>query len=157
MINQHFVKYRAMASGISNAGFTIGGFIFPPVIQLLTDKYGVRGALLLCGALMLNSVAGALLQRTPPQVQTQPAEQSSSADDDVNDRTCSPEGARKENGDFTNPYQREGTHEEGPLFNGDDFRRSDVDPDTSAREDECRKTVLPTMEGCDGDSGSLMP
>lgn len=154
VINQHFVKYRAMASGISNAGFTIGGFIFPPVIQLLTDKYGVRGALLLCGALMLNSVAGALLQRTPPQVQTQPAEQSSSADDDVNDRTCSLEGARKGDVVIAKPDQREGTHEEGPLFNGGDFRRAVVDPDTSARENECSQIVPSTTEGCDEDSAA---
>uniref|UniRef100_A0A131XLS9 Putative monocarboxylate transporter n=1 Tax=Hyalomma excavatum TaxID=257692 RepID=A0A131XLS9_9ACAR len=69
VINQHFHKYRAMASGISNAGFTIGGLIFPPVIQLLADHYGIRGALLLVGALMLNSVAGAFLQRHPPKAQ----------------------------------------------------------------------------------------
>lgn len=69
VINQHFHKYRAMASGISNAGFTIGGLIFPPVIQLLADHYGIRGALLLVGALMLNSVAGAFLQRNPPKTQ----------------------------------------------------------------------------------------
>lgn len=69
VINQHFHKYRAMASGISNAGFTIGGLIFPPVIQLLADHYGIRGALLLVGALMLNSVSGAFLQRNPPKAQ----------------------------------------------------------------------------------------
>lgn len=71
VINQHFHRYRAMASGISNAGFTIGGLIFPPVIQLLADHYGIRGALLLVGALMLNSVAGAFLQRTAPKAQTE--------------------------------------------------------------------------------------
>ncbi|XP_065302922.1 monocarboxylate transporter 12-like isoform X1 [Dermacentor albipictus] len=72
VINQHFHKYRAMASGISNAGFTIGGLIFPPVIQSLADYYGIRGALLLVGALMLNSVAGAFLQRTTPKEQPEP-------------------------------------------------------------------------------------
>ncbi|XP_077519551.1 monocarboxylate transporter 12-B-like isoform X2 [Amblyomma americanum] len=71
VINQHFYKYRAMASGISNAGFTIGGLVFPPVIQLLSDKYGIRGTFLLCGGAMLNSVAGAFLQRTPPRVRSE--------------------------------------------------------------------------------------
>uniref|UniRef100_A0A4D5RP51 Putative monocarboxylate transporter n=2 Tax=Ixodes TaxID=6944 RepID=A0A4D5RP51_IXOSC len=66
VINQHFLKFRAMASGISNAGFTIGGLIFPPLVQELFDRFGVRGMFLLCGALMLNSTAGAFLQRSPP-------------------------------------------------------------------------------------------
>ncbi|CAN7998554.1 unnamed protein product [Ixodes hexagonus] len=66
VINQRFLKFRAMASGISNAGFTIGGLVFPPLVQNLFDKYGVRGMFLVCGALMLNSTAGAFLQRSPP-------------------------------------------------------------------------------------------
>ncbi|XP_064481695.1 uncharacterized protein LOC135394728 isoform X2 [Ornithodoros turicata] len=66
VINQYFNRYRATASGISNAGFTVGGLIFPPLIQALFDKYGIRGTFLLVGALMLNSTAAALLQRYPP-------------------------------------------------------------------------------------------
>ncbi|KAK8765637.1 hypothetical protein V5799_031753, partial [Amblyomma americanum] len=59
-----------MASGIANTGFSVGSLIFPPVIQALEDEYGIRGALLISGAAMLNSVAGAFFQRTPvPQTQ----------------------------------------------------------------------------------------
>lgn len=155
VINQHFVKYRAMASGISNAGFTIGGFIFPPVIQLLTDKYGVHGALLLCGAIMLNSVAGALLQRTPPQVQTQPAEQSSPSDGDVSNRTQSVDGAREDDVMIKKPGQLEEALEEGPLANGGDFFRAEDDPDTCAGEEECGRIVLSTTEGCDVGSDAV--
>lgn len=70
VINQHFKRYRASASGISNAGFTVGGLIFPPLVQTLTEKYGIRGTFLICGGLMLNSTAGAFLQRYPPQEDT---------------------------------------------------------------------------------------
>ncbi|KAL3210544.1 hypothetical protein MRX96_037019 [Rhipicephalus microplus] len=69
VVNQHFVKYRAVASGIANAGFTVGGFVFPPVVQAVEEKYGIHGTLLIVGAIILNSVVGALLQRTPPHAQ----------------------------------------------------------------------------------------
>lgn len=54
-----------MGNGISHAGFTIGGLLFPPLGQFLIDKYGVRGAYLLIGASVLNGAAGALIQRPP--------------------------------------------------------------------------------------------
>ncbi|KAL1438145.1 hypothetical protein MTO96_048236 [Rhipicephalus appendiculatus] len=69
VVNQHFLKYRVVASGIANAGFTVGGLLFPPVMKALEEKYGIHGTFLIFGAIILNSVAGALLQRTPPQAQ----------------------------------------------------------------------------------------
>ncbi|XP_037567965.2 monocarboxylate transporter 5-like [Dermacentor silvarum] len=69
VVNQHFLKHRAAASGIANAGFTVGGLVFPPVMKALEEKYGIHGTFLIFGATMLNSVAGALLQRTPPVAQ----------------------------------------------------------------------------------------
>ncbi|EEC03877.1 monocarboxylate transporter, putative, partial [Ixodes scapularis] len=57
---------RAVACGVSYAGLTIGGLIFPPLFQCLVDEYSTRGMLLMAGALMLNATAGALLQRLPP-------------------------------------------------------------------------------------------
>lgn len=66
VINQHFLKYRAMASGISHAGFSLGAIIFSPLTHVLFNEYGLRGSLLLCGAIMLNSTVGVFLQRPPP-------------------------------------------------------------------------------------------
>ncbi|XP_029851117.2 monocarboxylate transporter 3 [Ixodes scapularis] len=63
VINQSFDQYKAVASGISNAGFTIGSLVFPLVLQFFFDRYGVRAGFLLCGALMLNAAAASLLQR----------------------------------------------------------------------------------------------
>ncbi|KAM7291115.1 monocarboxylate transporter 3 [Ixodes scapularis] len=63
VINQSFDQYKAVASGISNAGFTIGSLVFPLVVQFFFDRYGVRAGFLLCGALMLNAAAASLLQR----------------------------------------------------------------------------------------------
>ncbi|XP_064481696.1 monocarboxylate transporter 12-like [Ornithodoros turicata] len=65
IINQHFRKHRATASGISYAGPTLASLLFPPLVQVLFNHFGLRGALLLFGAIMLNSVVGAFLQRPP--------------------------------------------------------------------------------------------
>ncbi|CAN8012494.1 unnamed protein product [Ixodes pacificus] len=63
VINAHFDRYKAVASGIGNAGITVGGLIFPPLAQFLFDEYGTRSGLLLCGAIMLNGVVGAFFLR----------------------------------------------------------------------------------------------
>ncbi|KAL3210542.1 hypothetical protein MRX96_037017 [Rhipicephalus microplus] len=65
VINQHFTKYRAVASGLNMAGFSIGGLVFPPTVQFFFDEFGFRGAFLLAGGTILNATAGTLLQRIP--------------------------------------------------------------------------------------------
>lgn len=67
VINQHFDRYKATASGLSNAGLSIGGLVFPPLMQFLFNEYGLRGALFLTGGVLLNSAAGSLLHRIPPK------------------------------------------------------------------------------------------
>ncbi|KAM7291234.1 monocarboxylate transporter 9-like [Ixodes scapularis] len=72
VISQHFLRYRTVASGICNAGVTLGSFLYPPLVQFFFDEYGTRGGLLLCGGVMLNATAGALLHRVPPSPQQKP-------------------------------------------------------------------------------------
>ncbi|CAN7938395.1 unnamed protein product [Ixodes hexagonus] len=72
VIRAHFTRYRALACGISYAGLTISGLIFPPLLQFLFDKYGPNGMFLITGALMLNAIAGGLLQRLPPEEPSKP-------------------------------------------------------------------------------------
>lgn len=49
------------------AGYSIGGLIFPPLVQVIFDEFRFRGAFLILGAIILNSAAGAILQRIPPE------------------------------------------------------------------------------------------
>ncbi|CAN7938394.1 unnamed protein product [Ixodes hexagonus] len=72
VIRDHFTCYRTIACGISYAGMTISGLIFPPLVQFLLDKYGPKGMYLITGAVMLNAAAGALLQRIPPETPQKP-------------------------------------------------------------------------------------
>lgn len=65
IINQHFEKHRATASGISYAGPTLASLVYPPAVEVLFEEFGLRGSLLLFGGIMLNAVAGAFLQRPP--------------------------------------------------------------------------------------------
>lgn len=65
IINQHFEKHRATASGISYAGPTFASIVYPPLVQLLFEQYGLRGSLLLFGGIMMHATAGAFLQMEP--------------------------------------------------------------------------------------------
>ncbi|KAL3210543.1 hypothetical protein MRX96_037018 [Rhipicephalus microplus] len=65
VINQHFNKYRAVASGLNLAGLSLGGLIFPPVLQHAIDEFGFRGSFLIAGGTILNGTIGTLLQRIP--------------------------------------------------------------------------------------------
>lgn len=70
VINEHFVKYKGLAMGINFAGSTMGTFVFPKLLELLTESYGFRGALLIFGAVTLNSIAFSLFLRQPPWLKT---------------------------------------------------------------------------------------
>ncbi|XP_040072974.1 monocarboxylate transporter 9-like [Ixodes scapularis] len=73
VIRDHFTRKRALACGISYAGETLSGLVFPPLVQFLLEKYGQKGMFLVTGALMLNSTAGALLHLLPPETARKPA------------------------------------------------------------------------------------
>lgn len=65
VINEHFVRYKGLAMGINFAGATMGTFVFPKFLELATNQYGFKSALLLFGALCLNAVAFSLFLRQP--------------------------------------------------------------------------------------------
>ncbi|CAN8032703.1 unnamed protein product [Ixodes persulcatus] len=73
VVKAHFTHRRALACGISLAGLTVSGLIFPPLLQFLIENYGPKGMFLVTGALMLNATGGALLQRLPPETPRKPA------------------------------------------------------------------------------------
>ena len=52
-----------MVNGLVLAGNAAGGFALPPLYQLLLAEFGLRGTLLVIGALCLHVVAGAALAR----------------------------------------------------------------------------------------------
>lgn len=93
VINEHFVRYRGIAMGINFAGSTMATFVFPQTLEVLTDAYGFRGAMLLFGAISLNSVAFSLFLRQPEwlkrrqEIQTKAAAAATEISADAN-TTC---------------------------------------------------------------------
>ncbi|XP_035213904.1 monocarboxylate transporter 12-like isoform X2 [Stegodyphus dumicola] len=65
LLNQNFSRYKACALGIVYSGSSIGSFIFPPITNFFLNGYGLHGTFLLLGGIMLNSLVGAILYRTP--------------------------------------------------------------------------------------------
>ena len=60
---KYFNKHRSFANGIALAGEALGILIMPPLIRLLVDEYGLRGGLLILGAIQLNVIlSGAVLR-----------------------------------------------------------------------------------------------
>ncbi|KAK7090601.1 uncharacterized protein [Littorina saxatilis] len=63
MVGHHFHKRRALANGISVSGSAVGSFLLPNLMQHLLNQYGLRGALLVIGGIMLHVCLAAVLFR----------------------------------------------------------------------------------------------
>ncbi|XP_078591253.1 monocarboxylate transporter 13-like [Branchiostoma floridae x Branchiostoma japonicum] len=63
IVGQYFTKRRALANSLTLLGSSVTSMSFPPLFQYLMDEYGLKGALLIIGGIMLNMVvAGALIR-----------------------------------------------------------------------------------------------
>lgn len=65
-VNNYFCKYRTVALGIMLSGISTGAFIFPPLIELCIDEYGLRGTFLILTGVLLQGFIGVLLYRNLP-------------------------------------------------------------------------------------------
>ncbi|KAL3847658.1 hypothetical protein ACJMK2_018559 [Sinanodonta woodiana] len=57
MLGNYFSKYRSIANGIGLSGASVGQFAVPPLLQFFLDTYGLKGTLLLLGAIYFHVVA----------------------------------------------------------------------------------------------------
>lgn len=65
-VGRYFPAQRALATGLVVSGASVSGLALGPLVPLLLDTYGWRGALLLLAAISFNLVAaGALLRPLP--------------------------------------------------------------------------------------------
>ena len=55
-VNEIFDKRQSLAIGVYQAGGSVGGFVFNPVIQNLIETYGWRGALLIMAGVVLHGM-----------------------------------------------------------------------------------------------------
>lgn len=65
LVHYYFDKRRTFAAGISLMGHSCGTFITLPVLRLLIETYGWKGAVLIHSALVMNTFVTAGLYRPP--------------------------------------------------------------------------------------------
>ncbi|XP_076298251.1 monocarboxylate transporter 12 [Lasioglossum baleicum] len=61
IVTAYFEKLRGVANGLCISGSAIGTIVLPPFLQYLLDCFGYRGAVLIMGAITLNTLVCALL------------------------------------------------------------------------------------------------
>ncbi|KAI4482813.1 hypothetical protein M0804_008666 [Polistes exclamans] len=61
IVTAYFQRLRGFANGLCISGSAIGTIVLPPLLQYLLDCFGYRGAVLIMGALTLNTLVCALL------------------------------------------------------------------------------------------------
>lgn len=60
-MNRYFIKNRNRAAGIAMTLTGIGPIIFPPIIVILNELYGVNGCILILSAISTHMIVAALL------------------------------------------------------------------------------------------------
>lgn len=65
LLAQHFEKRRATASSLVFTVFGLDSVIITPLIELFRTTYGIRGAFLLYGAILLNAIPAVIILRSP--------------------------------------------------------------------------------------------
>lgn len=66
LLSQHFEKRRATASSLVYAVFGFDSVLLTPVIEIVRTTYGIRGAFLIYGAILLNLIPAVIVLRSPP-------------------------------------------------------------------------------------------
>ncbi|CAG2185988.1 unnamed protein product [Mytilus edulis] len=71
VLSSYFDKRRGFANSFSSIGASIGSLVFPKIIQVLIDVYGLQGALIfVSGILFHNLIVAMLLRPLPPLIET---------------------------------------------------------------------------------------
>lgn len=60
IVTSYFVKLRGLANGLCISGSALGSIFLPPILRILLDSFGYRGACLIMGAITLNCFIAAL-------------------------------------------------------------------------------------------------
>jgi hypothetical protein len=66
VLSSYFNKRRGFANSISTVGGSIGSLVFPKIIQILIETYGLQGALLMVAGILFNHLIVAALLRPLP-------------------------------------------------------------------------------------------
>lgn len=146
LVAQHFDRRRTLACSLM---FTIGGlnnFTVPPLIEWFRTTYGIRGAFLLYGAILLNGIPFSIALRSPMQLRasTNPvSEKRKSFDRDTDSKKFASLMSGAE-GDGS--CEDEGTKNE-QLFSASGGLENGAATDCNVHSDTCVHTRHP-MKSC---------
>ncbi|GIX79735.1 uncharacterized protein CEXT_480651 [Caerostris extrusa] len=65
-IDEYFERHRTTAGGLAFSGGCVGAFLFPVVLEALISHYGMNGAFMGMGIILLIVIPAALTLRHPP-------------------------------------------------------------------------------------------
>ncbi|XP_075727683.1 monocarboxylate transporter 9-like [Rhipicephalus microplus] len=68
VVLQHFSKYRGIAAGFMFTANPVSAILFPAVLSALNDAFGLRGAVVIYGALIMNISALCPVLKEPPWI-----------------------------------------------------------------------------------------
>ncbi|XP_006817453.1 monocarboxylate transporter 12-like [Saccoglossus kowalevskii] len=75
LVGRYFHKRHALANGIAQSGVAVGVMTFPLLYQILIDKYGWRGAMLVMAGINMNLVVCGMLMRSPLKYYPEPIDE----------------------------------------------------------------------------------
>nr|XP_006820289.1 PREDICTED: monocarboxylate transporter 12-like [Saccoglossus kowalevskii] len=67
IVGKYFYRRHALANGIAYAGGAVGIMALPPLYQVLINKYGWRGAMIVMSGINMHSIVSGMLMRPPPK------------------------------------------------------------------------------------------
>lgn len=70
VVGIYFNKRRGLAVGLATSGVGLGGFFFPPLVELMFDHYGFAGTFIILSAVIANFLVCGALYR-PLELQRQ--------------------------------------------------------------------------------------
>lgn len=60
IVTSYFVRLRGLANGLCISGSALGSIILPPLLRVLLENFGYRGAVLIMGGITLNTWVAAI-------------------------------------------------------------------------------------------------
>ncbi|XP_037572256.2 monocarboxylate transporter 3-like [Dermacentor silvarum] len=87
LLAQHFEKRRATACSLVYTACGLNTIVIPPLVEFFRTTYGVRGAFLLYGAVMLHAIPSVIILRSPVWLTKPKREPQKGKYEAVNDQT----------------------------------------------------------------------
>lgn len=66
VISQYFIKHTSTATGLSFSGCPIAAIVFPAVLEIVLQSYGLKGTFLILAGFFMHTIPAGMLLKKPP-------------------------------------------------------------------------------------------